>query len=67
MSALDVMPSRHDQVPRCLCDMSGIVPQKPDDALLRSYGVPMHQIEQIAPSFTDDRRVRLFREGAQGA
>ena len=38
-----------------------------DLVLLRADGVPMHQIEQIAPSFTDDRRVRLFREGAQGA
>ena len=47
--------------------MCGSFPEQPDDALLRADGVPMHQIEYIALRVADDRHVRLFREGAQGA
>ena len=67
IAARDVMPARHDQVPRSFFDMSGIFPEQPDNALLRSDGVPMHQIEHRALRVADDRRVRFFREGAQGA
>ena len=47
--------------------MPELVPEKPDDALLRSDGVPIHQIEYIALRCTDDRHVRLFREGAKSS
>ena len=59
------MPARHDQVTHFLFDIREL-PEQPDDALLRAYGVPMHQIENSALRFADDRHVRL-REGAQGA
>ena len=67
IAARDLMPVRHDQVPRSFFDMSVIFPEQPDDALLRSDGVPMHQIENLALRVADDRHVRLFCEGAQGA
>jgi hypothetical protein len=67
VASLNVMTSRHDQVPRSFFDMSGIFLEQPDNALLRSDGVPMHQIEHRALRVADDRHMRLFREGAQGA
>src|SRR3954465_1612029 len=67
VASLDVMTSRHDQVPRCLCDRTGLFLEQPDDALLRSYGVPVSEVEDSALRFPDDRHVRLFREGAQGS
>jgi hypothetical protein len=42
VASLYVMPVRHDQVPRFFFDRAGSFPEQPDDALLRSDGVPMY-------------------------
>ena len=67
IAALNVMSSRHDEVPCGVCDLSGIFSEQPDNAVLRSDGVPMHQIEHRALRVADDRHMRFVREGAQGA